>query len=473
MNASIKRANAKKAKYKKYLDKPGNNDSDSDSDGDISDEDVEIVEGEMLGTIIGEKYLVAKYIGRGTFSKVWALYNFETKQFVAGKIFTEEYSEQYTNELIILRQYSTFDPNSKYNASLISNFTDTFDNDKINVIIIPLYGKSVLNIHKRLRDNGNCLSLDSCKNIIKSLCESIVKLHELNVLHMDIKTDNVLVNNSPNDDHNNSINMLQKIITDNEYDNFIENKSLQEQKNICRNLKGITKNQKKKQRKKIKIRVHKLLKKDYLEKFRNVFGEEEEEKGDGDEKEENGKIVDLSEYSYILTDYSNSILEKEVSSNEFYQVRANRAPENILSITYNKRSESWAIGTTFWQLLTGEDLFEPDLNKYKTRVERDRKQLALMETYLGKIPQAVRMDCSRSFELYDENGELLKTKKVERVDIQEKLKKCRPDLSETDVYHACAFMIECWKYEYLKRLSPKELAEHPYINPIKEEEVQN
>ena len=45
MNASIKRANAKKAKYKKYLDKPGNNDSDSDSDGDISDEDVEIVEG--------------------------------------------------------------------------------------------------------------------------------------------------------------------------------------------------------------------------------------------------------------------------------------------------------------------------------------------------------------------------------------------------------------------------------------------
>ena len=83
------------------------------------------------------------------------------------------------------------------------------------------------------------------------------------------------------------------------------------------------------------------------------------------------------------------------------------------------------------------------------------------------------MDCSRSFELYDENGELLKTKKVERVDIQEKLKKCRHDLSETDVYHACAFMIECWKYEYLKRLSPKELAEHQYINPIKEEEVQN
>jgi len=94
-----------------------------------------------------------------------------------------------------------------------------------------------------------------------------------------------------------------------------------------------------------------------------------------------------------------------------------------------------------------------------------------METYLGKVPQTVRMDCSRSFELYDGSGELLKTNKVERKDIQEKLKQCRPDLTNEEVYHACVFMVECWKYEYLKRLSPKELLGHVYLNPIPEEEV--
>ena len=475
MNASIKRANAKKIKYKKYLDKQEI--YESDSDGDISEEDVDVVEGEMLGTVIGEKYLVTKYLGKGTFSKVWALYNLDTHQFVAGKIFPDEYNEQYTNELIILRQYSTFDAESIHNINLISNFNDIFDNEKINVIIVPLYGKSILKVHEIIRNDGNYLSLDTCKNIIKSLCESIVKLHDLNILHMDIKPDNILVRNSPNDEHNNNINELQKLINDNDYNNFIDKRILQEQNDIGFN--EMNKNQKKKHKKKIKTRVYKLLKMDYLEKYKALFGEDEDEDKDEDDENETenreivktseGKSVNLTNYSYILTDYSNSILEKEVKNDEFYQIRANRAAENILAIGYTKRSESWAIGTVFWELLTGEDLFEPDLEKYNTRVERDRNQLALMETYLGKVPQSIRMDCSRSFELYDDQGELLKTKKVERQDIQEKLKECRPDLSEEEIYNACTFMVECWKYEFRKRLLPKELLEHSYLNQIPEE----
>jgi len=105
-----------------------------------------------------------------------------------------------------------------------------------------------------------------------------------------------------------------------------------------------------------------------LEKYRELFGDdnEEVENQNRDVIENNGgKSTDLSDYSYILTDYSNSILEKEVNNDDYFQIRANRPPENILSISYNKRSESWAIGTTFWQLLTGEDLFEPDLEQYK------------------------------------------------------------------------------------------------------------
>lgn len=463
MDANIRRANAKKAKYKKYLDKPI--DDEPDSDGEISEDDIDVVKEEMLGSIIGEKYLVAKYIGKGTFSKVWTLYNFETKEFVAGKIFPDEHRDEYSNELIILRQYTSYEPESKLNITMKTNFVDTFNGDNINVITLPLYGKSVYKLHREIREDGNHLSLDSCKTVIKSLCESLAKLHELNVLHMDIKPDNILSHGSPNDADNNSIETLRKMIANNDYDNFIENRTQVEQNNV--GLNEMNRNQKKKHKKKIKAKVLKLFKKDYLEKYTTIFGNEENEEGKLNSNED--KVVDLPELNYVLSDYSNSILEKEVQSDEYYQARANRPAENILAIGYNKHSDSWAIATTFWYLLTGEDIFEPDLEKYKGKIGRDRKQLALIERYIGKAPQGLRMDCTRSFELYDDQGELLKTKKVERKDIQEELKALRPDLTEAEVYQACAFMVECWKYDYKKRMTPKELLKCSYFNTIPEE----
>lgn len=466
MDANIRRANARKAKYKKYLDKSIND--EPDSDGELSEEDIEIAEGDMLGSIIKSRYLVTKYLGRGTFSKVWALYDFDTKQFVAGKIFPDEHRDEYNNELIILRQYTSYEPESKLNITMITNFIDTFNNENINVIILPLYGKSVYKLHREIRETGNHISLDSCKTVAKSLCESLAKLHELNVLHMDIKPDNILSYGSPTDDDNNSIEALRKIIVDNDYDNFIENAIKSEYDNI--GINEMNRNQKKKHKKKIKTKIQKLFKRDYLEKYKAVFGDEDEE-NETNTIVNNGdtKIIDLPNMGYILSDYSNSILEKEVKNDEYYQARANRPAENILAIGYNKHSDSWAVGTTFWYLLTGDDIFEPDLEKYKGKIERDRKQLALMERYIGKAPQGLRMDCTRSFELYDDQGELLKTKTVERRDIQEALKELRPDLTEAEVYQACAFMVECWKYDYKKRMTPKELVECSYFNTIPED----
>jgi len=79
----------------------------------------------------------------------------------------------------------------------------------------------------------------------------IVKLHELNVLHMDIKTDNILVRNSSNDENNNSIDILRKLISDNDYSNFINNRTTEEQNQI--NINDMTKNQKKKHKKRLRF----------------------------------------------------------------------------------------------------------------------------------------------------------------------------------------------------------------------------
>lgn len=471
MNNSIRRANAKKAKYRKALEKTDIVDVESDMDGDISDDDVEQVERDMLGSVIGEKYLVVKYIGKGTFSRVWILYNLDDKSFYAGKIFPGKHIREYNNELIILRQYTSYDPDSKYNINLVTNFIDVFNGNDIKVIVTPLYGKSVYKIHREIREQGNHLSLNTCKHIIKSVCDSLVKLHELNVLHMDIKPDNILMSNlSINDyNYNNDINKIREIIDENDYNNLINNKITQ--KLIELRNKEMKKYKKRDIKKKVMTQGYKLLKDNYMEKYQESFGDNNNQDVNPDiEQNDNNKvpeIIDLSGLSYILTDYSNSIFSKEVKSDEYYQIRANRPAENILAITYNKRSESWSIGTMFWYLLTGDDIFEPDLDKYKIKVERDRQQLALMETYIGKVPQKIRMDCPRSFELYDDQGNLLKTNKVERVDIQKRLKELRPDLTNTEIYQACTFMVECWKYDYLKRLTATDLCQSAYFNPPK------
>jgi serine/threonine protein kinase len=474
MSGLIKRANLKKEKFKKFLNKVDQT-NDTDSDGDVSEEDITTIEEEIIGSIIGKNYLVAKYIGKGTFSKVWILYNLNTKEFVAGKIYPKKHYDEYTNELIILRQYTSFDSDSIHNINLITNFTDTFNDEEISVLVIPLYGKSVFNLVDNCRQNSNNISLSCCTDIIKSLCKSLVKLHDLNVLHMDIKLDNILTKGSSIDENNNNIEVLKKLISDNNYDNFIENKTLKELNKL--NLNDMKKNQKKKYKKNIKTKVHKSLKNDYLEKYGVVFNNNDNNNNDNN-KEENEEsietkqnVVNFHELSYVLSDYSNSTLEKEVKSDRFYQIRPNRPPENILSITYTKRSDSWAIGTILWELLTGTEIFEPDLNKYKIKVERDRKQLSLIEKYLGKIPQNIIMDCPRSFELYDDKGELINIKKNERKDLREKLKKYRPDLSDVEIYNTCVFLIECWKYDYLKRLSPEELLQHSYLNPVNEDNI--
>ena len=55
--------------------------SDSDSDGSIEEDDIEDLELDWLGILIQGEYIIVKYIGRGTFSRVWLSYHFKSKQF--------------------------------------------------------------------------------------------------------------------------------------------------------------------------------------------------------------------------------------------------------------------------------------------------------------------------------------------------------------------------------------------------------
>lgn len=455
MNNLLKKAEAKKNKF----NKKNKEIEKEDSDGEISNDNIESLEGDTLGNILNENYLVCKYLNKGTFSRVWMLHHLKDNEFYAGKFFNSDSIEEYKNELSILKQYTTYDTNSKNNLNYIDHFECELNDEKVYVIVTQLYGKTLNQILDEIESDDYHVSFKNCILVIKSICQSITKLHELNILHTDLKFDNVLTDSYESE----IIRLINKIISL-ELNHMLENyydKSILENK-----VNEMNKNQRKKYKRKLKIKSQKYLKELYIKEYLELNKEKLDNNNiveDDNDKHKDIKIINLpEELKFVLCDYSNSLLEKEINNESDYQIRAYRCPENLLSITYTKRSESWSIGCLLWDLLMNNLLFEPNLKQKK--IDRDREQLALMETYLGSINKDITMDCPRTFELYDDNGKILKNNKVERMELEDTLKKLRTDLTEDNISLICDFLRECWNYDYLKRKTPEELLKHKLLN---------
>lgn len=447
MHGLLRKAQAKKLRFNRYIK---NKEMLEDSDGDISEDDIDTLEEDILGTILNDKYIITKYIGKGTFCRAWQVYNYVNNKHYVAKIYNNDSNEEYKNELCILKQLTSYQPNSDINLTYIDNFQKEIDGSIRNIIILPRYGMSLDDLFNNIEKKGIVVPINIIKKIFHSICNSVVNMHELNILHTDIKLDNILTNHF---DKNSQ-----------EFDKFIEEMDIQgKMLSIENELMGDTnydimnKNQKKKFKRKIKLRLTKKIKEFYyltFEKYNKNLSIKEEEYN----------LEMLHNLTYTLCDYSNSILEKEVNNEDEYQIRSFRAPENILAIGYTKSSETWALGILLWSLITNDYLFEPDLIKYKDSLSRDRAQLALMETYLGKIPKDITLDCSRTFELYDDNGKILKHKKVERVELDTYLKEKRDDLTDEEISETVSFLKECWNYSHKHRILPEKLIYHTFFS---------
>ena len=78
-------------KKKKYLSKLEHNFSDSDES--LSSDNEEEVSIGIVGSIFNNRYFCLKYLGRGTFSKVWLVYDIIEDKFYAMKMQNSTYIE--------------------------------------------------------------------------------------------------------------------------------------------------------------------------------------------------------------------------------------------------------------------------------------------------------------------------------------------------------------------------------------------
>jgi serine/threonine-protein kinase SRPK3 len=480
------------------------NDDSDDSDGSISSDDIDSLEEEYLGYIIDDQYIIIKYIGKGTFSRVWLVFDLINETFIIFKIYLDDDRDEFETELKTLDviKSSNMKYNLNYKGHLIHEFNFVNSEPELcYILIMPYLGLSLCDI----LDNVEQLSLLETKYVIKNILNSLRELHQYKYVHTDLKTDNILTDIYL-DENTEYIEWFKTLDIPTHYKTIFKLNSPCDEDMI-----KLDKNKRKKLKRKIKVRsiktISSYVKKklnnyesnilnindidfniyndnsddggeltnpiDYINDFDldkinlNEVGKQQtiEEKLRDKELEDNDDDYD-DEYDIIntrftLIDYSNAMHIDDIEDDDELQIRAYRSPENILGIKYSYYSELWAVGCILWDVLTGDYIFEPELTG--SVVSRDIEQLGIMETYLGEIPKDFSFKCERFCELFDDSGKIKNHLIVQKVELENVLKDKRPDLKDNEISEICVFLKKIWQYNPKDRLNINQIINDAFL----------
>jgi serine/threonine protein kinase len=335
-----------------------NSDSSSDNSTDKSltnETDDDIIDQpnnlRMEGQILNHYNFISE-LGRGSFSIVWLAYNIENNRYYAIKIQNpDEYKDgiKENNFMKTLPHLDIFN-------NLVESFIEIRDNKKY---LCSVYELSCSNLDCIVRKGKyqDGLPFELVRHIMLQILEGCNYLHKkLKVYHGDIKTDNIL---------------LRGISKKNE--SLIELYNKMEFNKIYSQAKKEYGNKKISKDKKIKIRskIHAEI----CNKINTILEEHEINKYEIDDKYIlKGKVC--------LADFG-SFVEDGEYYDESYGTRYYRSPENILIGKSSFPTDIWSLGCTFYELLTGRILFNPEKDKHYSR---DDYHLKLINESCGPFP---------------------------------------------------------------------------------------
>ncbi|GJJ15012.1 hypothetical protein Clacol_009285 [Clathrus columnatus] len=141
-----------------------------------------------------------------------------------------------------------------------------------------------------------------------------------------------------------------------------------------------------------------------------------------------------------------------------------RAPENIIRAECGKEIDIWAIGCMTYELLAGEILFQPQSIPDLTP---DESLLLLQVAVTGETLSKDVIDQSRVKDKYfNREGALIHSRKnaYSRQSVKERLtKQCHGDLTEIQINAAARFINDCLRLNPHDRLTIDQLALHSWL----------
>jgi len=139
-----------------------------------------------------EKYYILKLLGGGTFGKVYKCKNKGTKEIVAIKMVPVDFidTEQYRNFIVELHILS------HHKCKYIVDFYNIYFERDILYYVLEYCNKGTLrNLINTLRENNDTLNEYKIWDYFLQLICGMKYLHDNNVVHRDLKTQNILINN--------------------------------------------------------------------------------------------------------------------------------------------------------------------------------------------------------------------------------------------------------------------------------------
>lgn len=408
------------------------------------------------GEILNKRYLLFKKIGDGSFSSVWMAMDLKSNDFVAIKIQNTEDFEEGEKEIGFFNLADKI--GCEYLHTLRDKFTfydddaDKDEDDPHICMVTELLAGSVDSILRKGK-YSNGFPYKIAVEIMRQTLIALAKLHDNDVIHTDIKPENILLRGV-------SESMKETIKIVNEF-NFEAR---------------IKKNMKKNKKTALSKTIDELLERlvdDDARSDGDVSSDEDElillsdSSGESDRSDDEDDVCVVSD-TFIrnphtkLSDYGNCIYASH-NKHEEIQTRYYRAPEVILGCKYNETVDTWSIGCLFYELLTGSTLFNPGKTKF---FSRDRQHLYDIQMLMGKIPDYLANSSSRRDVFFQKNGLIKGVSKLNYIGLDRFLHKKLSHLQENEIDMVVSFLSCTLEYDIKKRPMAKDCLSHSLFSQL-------
>lgn len=412
------------------------------------------------GKKLNSRYVVVHKLGWGEFSTVWLAYDTlhktlgkQHQAFVALKIAkcdnVVSQSSQY--EINLLRYIGVQASSWAPITSLVDCFEVAGQYGSHMCMVMPLHGSNLLSIIDQMKAKKCVRSAPQIrliKEIVASTLLGLEELDRLDIIHTDIKPENILCS-SPDPK---VLDVIETFCQRNkEHASMVPYEALQDCVSqgdpnhlVCLADFGLS----------VALKPPNTLM-----------------------STSRGAKSDQTALGSLLGSKKEFLVEKAGTVTNLHgtmiQTREYRAPEVLIGLDFNTRTDLWSVGCMVFELITGEFLMDP---KRCTRNERmmDVEHLVMMMQLLGPVPEEiVRLRTSQNLRrpppryihrYFDEYGSFMYSEKYRLYPKRCLDKELESYLPPSEAKGAAAFIMRCLSsYDPAKRPSASELLEDGWL----------
>ncbi|KAL1557673.1 non-specific serine/threonine protein kinase [Salvia divinorum] len=409
------------------------------------------------------RYVIQSKLGWGHFSTVWLAWDTQKSIHVALKVqkSAQHYTEAAMDEITILKQIAEGDPeDKKCVVKLLDHFKHSGPNGQ-HVCMVFEYLAGLDYLHR-----------------------------QLSIIHTDLKPENILLLSTVDPAKDPRKSGAALILPSNKSKIVSESEASKDAK-VSRG--DLTKNQKKKIRKKAKRAAQKCAGKEEAEPDNEASGPEESQRDDNAngrsiDKRSNKSVTEATsggvngacqgtkgnkrgsrsarqkllaevELKCKLVDFGNACWTYKQFTSDI-QTRQYRCPEVILGSKYSTSADMWSFACICFELVTGDVLFDPHSGD---NYDRDEDHLALMMELLGMMPRKVALGGRYSRDFFNRFGDLRHIRRLRFWPLTKVLRE-KYEFSEKDATETADFLTQILDFVPEKRLTAAQCLTHPWIS---------